>query len=107
MIRPVLIGLQLIFGLFFLTGCASWGGLFPGSSAVDPKPTMAALAERAAFFEAADEIQMALLCWRNILNFDPDDPEALANFERLERSATQRAQDAYLEGEKALGASHP
>ncbi len=107
MIRPLRTILHLTIGLFVLAGCAA--GKYPLShtATVDPAPTIAALTAKAAVYEAADEIQLALMCWRSILDFDPDNVEALDHLNRLEMLAARRAREAYLEGQKALAQGQP
>jgi tetratricopeptide (TPR) repeat protein len=107
MIGPVRVILHLTVGLFMLAGCAA--GQYPlyDASAVDPVPTIAALTAKATVYEAADEIQLALICWRSILDFDPHNAEALDNLNRLATLAARRARDAYLEGQKALAQGQP
>ena len=107
MIRPLRTILHLAIGLSVLAGCAA--GKYPLShtSTVDPAPTIAALTAKAAVYEAADEIQLALMCWRSILDFDPDSVEALDHLNRLEMLADRRAREAYLEGQMALAQGQP
>ena len=107
MIGPARAILYLTVGLFMLVGCAAGKYPLSDASAVDPAPTIAALTAKAAVYEAADEIQLALMCWRSILDFDSDNVEALDHLNRLEMLATRRARDAYLEGQKALAQGQP
>ena len=105
MSRP-LCALFLIAGLLFL-GCASDRFQLSAARGPDPGPVITALAEKAAAYEAADEIQLALLCWRSILEFDPEHPAAQANRERLEAQAQERARTSFQAGKKALAQTRP
>ena len=105
--RSIRITLHLGVCLLILAGCTA--GKLPISevSTVDPATTVATLTEKALAYEAADEIQLALMCWRSILEFDPENPEAFDNIERLDFLVAQRARDAYREGQKALAQRQP
>ena len=97
----------LLMASLLLFGCASEGFRRSGARGPDARPVVAALAEKAATYEATDEIQLALLCWRSILEFDPQDPEAQANQERLEAQAQERARASYQRGKAALAQTRP
>ena len=68
---------------------------------------VAALEEKAATYETMDEIQLALLCYRSILEIEPKHPAAQANRKRLEDKALKRAQSSYLAGKEALAQTRP
>ena len=105
MSRPVC-ALCLIASLLFY-GCTAERFRFAAAREPDPQPVITALADKAAAYEAADEIQLALLCWRSILDFDPAHLEAKANRKRLEDIAAERARSSYLAGKAALDQAHP
>lgn len=107
MSRYLRIALPLVVGLLLLSGCST-GRFWPSRSAPpDQQPIIDALANKAAAFEATDEIQLALLCWRGVLAYAPAHPEARANLKRLEDAAEQQARRSYLEGKQALAADRP
>ncbi len=105
MSRP-LIALYLVASLVLL-GFAGDRCRYALAQGPDRQPVVTTLAEKAATYEAADEIQLALLCWRSILEFDPEHQEALANRQRLEAQAQERARASYQAGRAALAQSRP
>ncbi len=104
--RRPLVALCMIASLLF-SGCAAERFRFSGAPGSEPQPVITVLAEKAASYEAADEIQLALLCWRSIQEFDPADPEAQANRARLEAQAQERARASYQAGKTALAQTRP
>ncbi len=98
--------LYLIASLLFI-GCAADRYRASGSNGSASDPVITALADKAAVHEAADEIQLAMLCWRGILEFEPDHTEARANLRRLEDTAAERARSSYLAGKAALAQTRP
>ncbi len=105
MIRP-LCALFLIASLLG-QGCAANSFRRSGAPRPDARPIVAALAEKAALHEVADDIQLALLCWRGILEFAPEHAEAIFNLQRLEATAAERARASYLNGKTALAQKRP
>lgn len=103
--RP-LCALYLIVSLLW-GGCAAERFRFPRSPGPDPQPIIVALVDKAATHEAADEIQLALLCWRRILEFDPQHPDARANRKRLEDAAAERSRASYRSAQEALAQTRP
>ncbi len=104
--RQPLIALCL-FASLMLLGCAGERYRYASTHGPDRQPVITRLAEKAATYEAADEIQLALLCWRSILEFDPEHQEALTNRQRLEAQAQERARASYQAGSAALAQTRP
>jgi tetratricopeptide (TPR) repeat protein len=96
-----------LIGGFFLLGCAAEP--FRPSPAAGPSShqTITALTEKAAAYEIADEIQLAMLCWRRILVFEPDHSDALANLERLQNVSAERARTSFQSAEETLAQKRP
>lgn len=105
MSRP-LCALYLIASLL-LVGCAAEQFRPSSSKGPEPHQAIAALTEKAAAHEMADEIQLALLCWRRILEFEPDHPDALANRKRLKDVAAERARSSFQSAEDTLSPKRP
>ncbi len=98
--------LYLIASLLFI-GCAADRYRASGSNGSASDPVITALADKAAVHEAADEIQLALLCWRGVLELEPEHTEAQSNLRRLEDTAAERARSSYLAGKAALTQKRP
>ena len=103
--RPLLT-LYLIASLLCF-GCVGAPHHFSGSRGPDRQPVIMTLVEKATAYEAADEIQLALFCWRSILELDPAHQEAQANRQRLEAQAQERARASYQAGRTALAQTRP
>jgi tetratricopeptide (TPR) repeat protein len=91
----------------FLLGCVADRFRSAPSPGLDRHQTITTLTEKAAMHERADEIQLALLCWRRILEFAPDHTDAQANLKRLEDAVAQRALASYQSGKAALAQTRP
>ena len=104
--RRPLCALYLITGLL-LWGCAADPFRTPASKGPAPHQAITVLTQKASAHERADEIQLALLCWRRILDFEPDHPDALANLERLNAAAAERARASFQNAEDMLSQKKP
>lgn len=98
--------LYLMASLFFY-GCVAERFQSAPSQGSDHDLIITTLIEKAVMHENADEIQLSLLCWRRILEFEPDQPDAQANLNRLETAVAQRARASYQSGKEALAQTRP
>ncbi len=101
-----LCALYLIASFLFL-GCAADHYRASDSHGSASAPIVTALADKAALHEDADEIQLAMICWRGILEIEPENTGARANLQRLENTAAERARSSYLIGKAALAQTRP